>query len=864
MLPFLFRCTVFLLFAIVGSTAAAADSAPTLRDLIARSDLHYPAPVQRSEDGLPIGNGRMGSLVWTTPAALRFQINRNDVQAVNRDTTSFFERNSDYMGGCGFVDVDLGIAGGDVFGAEGCPQHLSVFDGLVTLQGRGVTTRLVATPDHDVFAIEIDDQRAQPQPLAVSLRMLRYLSQYSGNLEHLVKEHTTIVRTRQHTAASQLHIRGDAIVLTQEFREGAHVAKSALAARMVGRSGSPEFANETEVRLTAPGARGRVTVLLASAATLDASEDVAAAALRALDATDAKSFSTLAAETAAWWQAFWARGSVALHSADGTADYIAENYHYFLYLMAATSRGKYPTKFNGMLWNTGGDLRTWGAQHWFANLSCYQEALFASNRLELLDPMFAMYSGMANACAVAARQQWGSEGIFIPETVWFDGLARLPDDIAAEMRELYLLRKPWTERSAKFIEFAKTKLPHSSRWNWWGGGSWVDGQWVPTERGVGPYGPVTHILGTTAKVAYLYWRRYEFTLDREWLRTRAYPMLKGAAEFYRNFPSLQPGADGRLHLSHVNSNESVQGARDTDEDLSAMRGLFAVAARAAEILGVDAPLADRWRETLAQLAPLATSSDPDALKPASYAGPGVLVRGRTPAVNARGFLPDGNSLPHVFFDLCNLDAPDREMLALANATFDAGFRSGPPGPQTSVGVLSKMAIAGTTLGRVEATRFLIANQMKSLTAERDGVYNGGQPLRNRLSLREGHQAFDAQRLGRAAEALQLALLNSTPPAPGAEPTIRLFAAWPPDWDATFTLRARGGFVITATHRAGAVESVEILSEAGAPLRLHNPWGERAVTLVRTGATGSSNNAASVRGAVLTIATAPGERLRLQP
>ena len=38
-----------------------------------------------------------------------------------------------------------------------------------------------------------------------------------------------------------------------------------------------------------------------------------------------------------------------------------------------------------------------------------------------------MYSGMFDACALAARQQWGSEGIFIPETVWFDGLAKLPE-----------------------------------------------------------------------------------------------------------------------------------------------------------------------------------------------------------------------------------------------------------------------------------------------------------------------------------------------------------------------------------------------------------------------------------------------------
>ena len=119
-----------------------------------------------------------------------------------------------------------------------------------------------------------------------------------------------------------------------------------------------------------------------------------------------------------------------------------------------------------MLWNTGGDLRTWGPQYWFANQSCYYEALPAPNRFELMDPMFDLYSGMLDACSAAARQQWGSEGMYIPETTYFDGLEKLPDRIAAEMRDLYLLRKPWEQRSKEFMEFAQTKHPHSSRWNW--------------------------------------------------------------------------------------------------------------------------------------------------------------------------------------------------------------------------------------------------------------------------------------------------------------------------------------------------------------------------------------------------------------
>jgi len=831
------------------SFAAAADT----KALISQADLIYDKPVPRSEEGVPIGNGRMGSLVWTSPTALKLQINRVDVQPMNRDTNSFVERNTDYMGGCGFVDLDLGGAGPDLFTDADTKQHLSVYDALLDVKTRGLTARLLAWQAHDVMAIEIDDQRETPQPIQINLRMLRFEAPYfGGDLERMVTNHIVTVRTRNHTAASQLLIQNSRIALTQDFNEGPHHAKSAVMIAMAGRPSTPRFADDSTVRLVAPAARGRFVVLIASAATLDAKEDIVASAQRELEAGAAKDFAAIAADNATWWHAFWDRGTIALHSSDGVADMVALNYHYFLYLMASTSRGAFPPKFNGMLWNTAGDLRTWGAQHWFANLSCYYEALFETNRLELLDPMFAMYSGMYDASVTAAKQQWGSEGIYIAETTWYDGLATLPEDIAAEMRDLYLLRKPWDQRSAKFIAYSQSKMPLTSRWNWYGNGSYVDGKWVATERGFGPYGPVTHILGSTAKISYLYWRRYEYTNDEAWLRDRAYPMIKGAAEFYRHFPNLQQGADGKFHIHHTNSNESVQGTNDSDEDLSAMRGIFAVAIRASEILKVDENLRTPWRETLTNLAPLPTSDQPEATRPDDYKGPRVFVRGLKPVVNGRGFTPDGNSLPMWFFDLVNQDNPDRDQLAIANATFDRAFPNGIDA-NTPVGVLSKIAVAGTTLGRVEATRFLVPSQIKGLTAERSTAYNKGQPLANRLALREGPQALDAQRLGRAADALQIALMQSAPATPGGDPVIRLFSAWPPEWDAEFTLRARGAFIVSAAQRAGHIEKLQIRSEAGAVCRLRNPWGAATVTIERNGKAWKK-----LKGSLLTFETARGD------
>lgn len=105
------------------------------RTLISRSDLTYTKPVPRSEEGIPVGNGRIGSLMWTTPDPLRFQINRADVYADNCATNSFFERHNDYCGGCSYLDIEFG---GQPFPESGLRQHLSVYDGALAVEGNHI------------------------------------------------------------------------------------------------------------------------------------------------------------------------------------------------------------------------------------------------------------------------------------------------------------------------------------------------------------------------------------------------------------------------------------------------------------------------------------------------------------------------------------------------------------------------------------------------------------------------------------------------------------------------------------------------------------------------------------------------------
>jgi hypothetical protein len=146
------------------------------RKLVSKADLVYEKPVPRSEEGMPIGNGRMGSLVWTTPQQLPFQINRADVYASNSASNSFFERHNDYCGGCSYLDLDFATEK-PAFPESGFAQRLSIYDGMLAIDSPEVKAQVFAWPEQDVIAIQVSGRTA---PVKATLRMLRYETKYFG------------------------------------------------------------------------------------------------------------------------------------------------------------------------------------------------------------------------------------------------------------------------------------------------------------------------------------------------------------------------------------------------------------------------------------------------------------------------------------------------------------------------------------------------------------------------------------------------------------------------------------------------------------------------------------------------------------
>jgi hypothetical protein len=169
------------------------------------------------------------------------------------------------------------------------------------LTGKQTSLEMIAWPEMDVIATHIGASSRKGGPLQVRLRMLRQESKYFGaELETFAREHAVAVETRSHLAKSELLVKADCIVLTQEFREDSYFCKSAVAIALGGQTANAEIAHETEVRLIADLGGRPATILIASASTFDPATDIVAEALKQIETARSKGYTTLKAETSDW------------------------------------------------------------------------------------------------------------------------------------------------------------------------------------------------------------------------------------------------------------------------------------------------------------------------------------------------------------------------------------------------------------------------------------------------------------------------------------------------------------------------------------------------------------------------------------
>jgi len=545
-----------LVLAFVGLTALAAAS--DLR-------LWYGQPATAWVEALPVGNGRMGAMVFGGTGSERIQFNEDtlwtgaphayhhpgaakflpEIRALLaagkqkeaealalREFMSEPLRQQSYQP-CG--DLEFAFPGHEA--ATDYRRELDLDDAVVTTRyrlGETVFTREVFA-SHPANAIIVRLTASEPGRLTFTLRLT---SPHVGS-------------TPRETALSGLALEG-------RVQDGAMRFAAQVQARVEGGMSTREGdmlrvtgADHVTLVLTAatnfvsprelsPDADlvARCTAQLQALATTPATALLAAhqADHRALFRRVALDLGTTPAATLPTDQR--------LRAEDKTADpqLAALVFQFGRYLLIASSRpGDQPANLQGV-WNQ--DLKpAWGSKY-TVNINTEMNYWPAETTAlgECAEPLFAMIADLVPSGQLTAREHYAARG--------------------------------WVLHHNTDLWRGTAPINASNHGIWPMGGAWL---------------------------CQSLWEHYQFSGDRAFL-DRAYPLMKGAAEFFLDYLVPAP-APGQLMSGPSNSPEQGGLVMAPAMDHQIIRGLFDWTARAADELGADATFAAQLRATAAKLIP---------------------------------------------------------------------------------------------------------------------------------------------------------------------------------------------------------------------------------------------------------------------
>jgi hypothetical protein len=578
-----------------------------------------------------------------------------------------------------------------------------------------------------------------------------------------------------------------------------HGFRCAVAGSLNNRSMPQVFPDKMVWRPT-----GECTLLLAVATTRDHPNPEGAARALLLDALGREA--DLRREHLAAWREFWDASWIALDDPELERLWFVHNY---LLACAARPGAVAPGMFGPWIvqdksaWHGGYIMNYNFEQAFAAALSC--------NHPELLEPYFEVIENVAPAGERFAREAFKAEGLVFPHLIYPLDMTNLP------------------------LESVLTS----------------DQAWM-----------IQH-----------FWEYYEHTLDSNFLKQRAYRLIAGCADFLASFATRAEDGSYFFHPSfQVEARETRHFNRNGTADLAFARYLLKAALKAAAIVSDNSGRVGRWREVLTGL--------PDYARFRVQQGE-ILVdieatsleKQFLPPVDARkciesgvGFRPSkcpGNQgawriqnypdrlIPVWPAGQIDADSPPEEVLAALRTLWTLHTEG--------VNDLITRHVAAARLGLPTLEQLKRDLQPRwlpngSIVSQLDVFYDGYQ----------SHPYFVTCRTaGIYIENFALPLILNEMMLQSQNGVIKLFPSLDVERKAEFrTLRARGGFLVSAAVDRGLVLWAEILATEDQECRVRLPWPAWATTLKDTHA----NEALEVRVEQndLVFMAHKGQTYRLEP
>lgn len=485
---------------------------------LAKHDIVYNRPNTNPLHGLTVGNGRTGAMVWNENG-LTAQVSGVDLAQQSTYAAGMVNLYSNPQLDTGYTTFQ---------------QRLSLYDGtLTTTYDSNRTVTVMGAPNSEVMGIHVEDTR--PGVSSVGLDLSLWDTNTVQNIADVPDLNTWRTVSTFADASGVGLSRG---------QTDANNFGYTLAATVEGASYTSQVVNGGRVRLTITPTSSYTVWFTAASRVNSPGLNSVTQAKNQLAAARSAGYATTLNNYRNWWHDFWGKSFVQYSNAGGDADYLENAYYLATYMIAAGGYGTYPLHFINGVFRATQDNSKWSNGYWYWNQRDVYNSFLASNHVDLMAGFNRLYSRNLPALKSYTTTRYGSDGLWVPETMGWDGNAR----------------------------------------------GTINSDYVND----------TYSTGTEA--AYNMYLQYRYSNDETYLRNTAYPYMREAVKFYEDMLDYD-GATGRWYMASSNAHETYWDVRNAITDLAAVRLLFPLTIQVSQQLGLDAGLRANWQTIVNNLAP---------------------------------------------------------------------------------------------------------------------------------------------------------------------------------------------------------------------------------------------------------------------
>jgi hypothetical protein len=455
-------------------------------------------------------------------------------------------------------------------------------------------------------------------------------------------------------------------------------------------------------------------------------------------------YDTLKTSQKEWWSSFWDRSSITLEDKDLEQAWYRDLYRAACYIKEGKTA---PGLYGNMI---GYDASMWhGNYHMTMDQQMPFYPVLITNHCDMMEPHIQSIIDFLPKGELLAQKIFGLDGIYIDMAIIpFTGLKQI------NVNNLY-------------------------------------GRW----------------LAMTGWTIFHFWWYYKYTCDKKWLADKGYKIIKRAAQFYWNYmDKYQKKFNGDIYPS--NRDESRSWERNPSWDIAAFHSIFKAAIKSSEILGIDTEWRIKWRKALENLPayPTFKKNGEEILAPSedqkhetgSYTGSWLIWP-------AEAIDPDSES----------------KYVKMVKKTF-----SKINSKSRISSVFPHISIAMERLGIKESYNCI----KNSITNEGTTSFRRREYAEMNIKNDEFAPIYGGYPSpGGNAEDVIHPLLISELLLQSYNELIRLFPVWPKNKKASFTtLRAEGGFLVSSKIENGNIGTTEIYSTFGGTCRILSPWNKETI------------------------------------